>query len=463
MKKTRFFRTKFFKDEFLGKEWWIFLVSKNFFAIVAIFFAILFSVPVNASNSCTTNSSNNTWYEKAFYFTSNQTNSSLQLLSATRNVIEGNVAEYTFIIRTGTGEFDKIAIHRVTKENSAWHPEHSDDGVLMLHGDVGNFDTAFMLSTLSTNFTTNVSTNHSVAMYLAENGMDVWGLSLPWTFVPDNQTSFTFMQNWNTAKYIQDINKALKFAKSGRFYSGSGCDDMFFLGWSRGAFEVWAYANYETRLSPSQRDVKAIIPVDDTFKYDPVAHAAFITSACTRFANVNATRASGTYHSTTGQGVKGLPDAGLLVAATQTWTLVSPPPNTFYHFTAGQFLSNGTPYDTKYSNFNMAKVFVQYMPSFQSNGEILDNEAVLCGLPNSYDDNLTGITVPILNIAAAGGFGRTTLYTTSLTGSNDTNNTLIAFESILAEDLDYGHADLFWANNAPTTWWNTLNHWITTH
>lgn len=420
----------------------------------------MFSHQASATNVCSANPGGVGWVNKSLNFSSSETGTNLTILSETRRVIEDNISEYTIILKTGPGEFDKLGIHRVTREDSTWNPSHSSHGIMMLHGDIGTFDTAFMLSTLATNFSTNVSTNHSPAMYLAEHDIDVWGISLPWTFVPDNHTNFSFMQTWDTAKYLNDIEIALKFARAGRTASGSPCGKLFFLGWSRGAQELWSYANYEAGISSGDRDVKAMIPLEFTYKYNSSQDPLLITNACTRHTNGNTSRSGGTYHSSTGQTVKGLPDAGLFVAATETFLAALPPPNYFYHFFAANFDIFGTPLSLKYTNFDFVKVFVQYMPSFQSNGEQVDGDAILCGLSNPYDGNLGSINIPILNVAAAGGFGRTAMYTPSLTASNDTTNLLIAFESPLAEDLDYGHADTVFANNAPNVWWANLTSWI---
>jgi hypothetical protein len=42
-----------------------------------------------------------------------------------------------------------------------------------------------------------VPVNHSLAAYLAEQGVDVWGIDLRWVGVPQEVTVFTFMAGWN--------------------------------------------------------------------------------------------------------------------------------------------------------------------------------------------------------------------------------------------------------------------------
>ena len=86
----------------------------------------------------------------------------------------------------------------------------------------------------------------------------------------------------------------------------------------------------------------------------------------------------------------------------------------------------------------------------------------LCDEEDSYlDDHLSSIQVPILYIGAGGGFGEVGEYTPSLTASEDISSFTVSFEE--NPIADYGHADLFMANNASETTWEPLRNWLLDH
>jgi pimeloyl-ACP methyl ester carboxylesterase len=160
------------------------------------------------------------------------------------------------VFQIGEGEYDKIGIHRVVKEIAPYQPLKAKNAVMLVHGDSSNFSTAFLPST------DKKPVQQSLAAYLAKNGTDVWGIDLRWTFIPSTVTDFTFLKDWNTALHLNDIKKAVKFARFSRAIDGSGEEKMYMLGHSRGAYYAFAYANEETQLTEQNRDLKGIIPID---------------------------------------------------------------------------------------------------------------------------------------------------------------------------------------------------------
>ncbi|HEY7215387.1 MAG TPA: hypothetical protein VIC28_12205, partial [Thermoanaerobaculia bacterium] len=87
-----------------------------------------------------------------------------------------------------------------------------------------------------------------------------------------------------------------------------------------------------------------------------------------------------------------------------------------------------------------------------------------CGQANvRFDDYLAKITVPVLYLGAGGGFGELGIYTTTLLGGTD-KTALVIHKVPAAQRLaDYGHADLFLANDAQTLVWQPLLNWIKGH
>ena len=97
-----------------------------------------------------------------------------------RRHVVADVFEYSFKLKVGAGAHDVIGLHRVVRERASGVPFKSSRAVFMVHGDLWGFDEAFMSSTLSGA----VARERSVGVYLAQNGVDVWGIDLRWTQVP---------------------------------------------------------------------------------------------------------------------------------------------------------------------------------------------------------------------------------------------------------------------------------------
>ena len=79
------------------------------------------------------------------------------------------MAEYSFKVRVGAGPYDEIGVHRVVKEIAPNVPAHASRAVFFAHGDIWNFRAAFLTGA------------KSIPVFLAENGVDVWGIDFRWT------------------------------------------------------------------------------------------------------------------------------------------------------------------------------------------------------------------------------------------------------------------------------------------
>ena len=78
-----------------------------------------------------------------------------------------------------------------------------------------------------------------------------------------------------------------------------------------------------------------------------------------------------------------------------------------------------------------------------------------------YDDYLAEVKVPVLYVGAEGGFGHSGEYSTTLLGSTDVTTLNV---SLLPDpSLDFGHSDLFWADNAQTVAWEPIYNWVRSH
>lgn len=397
------------------------------------------------------------------------------LATAERCALSAGVAEYTFKVRVGNGPYDEIGIHRVVKETAPNAPAHSATALFLAPGDIWNFRAAFLTG------------NHPLPQFLAENGVDVWGIDYRWTFVPASVTDTSFMQSWGIEQDASDLRYAINVARFGRAMTGSGFDKLFLLGWSRGGQIGYAALNAETQLPPGQRSVRAFVPVDIYLKTnDPQLKAA----ACQRQQATEATLAAGGYGNPIGGLVAvlgqlaaldpngssilngppfNLPgytnrEAGLLVGEATFALLGGLEPAPFYHFTGGVFGTDGKPAGLLYSSEADLFTFEQGAAPFQPNRELADADTATCEANNvPWDDHLGEITVPVYYIGAGGGFGETGLYTTTLLGSTDVTANIVHQVPSTQRILDFGHADLFLASDAQQLVWEPLLGWLQTH
>lgn len=404
-----------------------------------------------------------------------EADNSCSLSTVTRRQINDNIYEYSMVVKVGKGQYDKIGIRRIVQEESPWVPIAAEKAVMMIHGDSCNFDTAF--ATIP-----GQPASDSLSAFLAQKGVDVWGIDLRWTFVPDIATDFNFMKNWDTKLHVKDIKLAVKIARATRALTGSGHGKIFMLGHSRGAQFLYAYANKESQLPEPARDLKGIIPMDMVYKFSP-ADSQLAQAALERYHAYKSLYDSGTYVSNDGQNLKGLawlaasdPDGispvvpgftneqAALFALTATYATYQPlqPINPFYHYLAGTFDENGLPEGLQYVT-QMDKILGIAMasPSFQSMGEIIDGEAIISSAVEvPYDDHLADIKLPVLYVGAAGGMGEHGVYTTTLLGSSDVTVQIVNLAPAGAEALDFGHADLTWADNAEALVWEPIYNWL---
>jgi pimeloyl-ACP methyl ester carboxylesterase len=382
------------------------------------------------------------------------------------------------ILKVGPGEFDKIGIHRVIKENEKGIPIAAPKAVMMLHGDASSFEGSFLAST----FSDKVPLDHSIGIFLADKNIDVWGIDRRNVFIPDTTTEFSFMKNWNTEMHLDDIELAVTLARIVRKLSGSGSDKIFIMGHSRGAEFAYAYANNEAQRSESQQNLKGIIPVEMVYKFDP-RETDLIQASCDRYQVFKNLYDSGIYYSDEANSLKYISylastdpegpspitgftnkQAALFVfSATYATFAPSEPYVPYYHYLAGTFDENGIPTGLRSANFDFILdiSLSPATPNFQSLGEIIDGEALLCDeIDMPYDDHLSEIKVPIFYVGTAGGFGAYGEYTMTLSGSTDKSSLIVHSNPPEVIAQEYGHADVLWADSAESLVWNPIYNWV---
>lgn len=385
-----------------------------------------------------------------------------QLISHQRLV--DDIYESVYSVRTGKGQYDRIQVHRVVREDRG-EPRETDKAVMLLHGDVWGFGGAFLGAG---------SPSSSIGVYLARRGADVWGVDLAWTLVPKETTDFTFMKTWDMQHDIDGVGEALDLARNVRKRNSP----LPLLAWSRGGWIGYGLLNQESQLPCPRRRVSGFIPVDTYLKTNDAAVRSY---ACSGLAFTDGAIAAGNYVNSNTLDQLGLLaesnptglspffpgatnyDASLLLGAAPF-----PSFTPYYHFVGGVFPQDDTtqtPAGLQYTDVPRWNAFLKAAGTHQSMTMIRDSVRITCqsGPSGPYDDHLSDIKVPVLYVAAAGGFETYGDYTLSLLGSRDIESHVVRLRPPGQEALDFAHVDLFYARDADDLVWRKIDRWLESH
>jgi hypothetical protein len=340
----------------------------------------------------------------------------------------------------------------------------------MVHGASQDFNDIFLSAGDN-----NPNPTTSSPVYLASNNIDVWGIDLAWTLVPVETTSFNFMKNWGVQRDVNHTLAAIGIARLIRGLTGQSFGPMNLLGFSYGVSIAYTAAGQETLRHRFLRNIKGIIPVDGGMKYARTDDE-WRLNACTDGDVFNTAIDGGMYQTTLGVDIApigqlaatgpGDPSpipvfAGLTnlqVARVVGTSPAAVPAAPFWHFVGGDF--NALLYTDEARWINLITGLAPYQP--QRTG--YEYRVCLCDEEESYlDDQLSRIAVPILYLAAGGGFGTLGDYTTSLTASTDITTYTVNKQTPDSRAIDYGHADLWMAKQASTDVWQHLKQWLVNH
>ncbi len=179
---------------------------------------------------------------------------------AERVPVYGNVVHYKFDVVVGPGEFDSIRLHRVVKETEPYRPVKKMEGVLLLPGAPLSFESIF-LQPASPSASASPEEG-SIALFLASNDIDVWGMDYGWGSVPYGTTDFSSLKGWGVEKDAQHAEIALSIARWMRVTSDQGIGPIHLLGYSYGPTVAYAVAGEDSQRPGNLRNVKGIITVD---------------------------------------------------------------------------------------------------------------------------------------------------------------------------------------------------------
>jgi hypothetical protein len=386
--------------------------------------------------------------------------------------IVDDIYEYNYSFPTGSGRYHSVGLHRVAQVRNG-QPIANHNAVFLAHGSEGSFDIDFMNA---------VQPTQSLAVYLARNGVDVWGIDYGWALVPLSETDFSFMQNWGLQRDIDDLEAALLLARTIRAATGSDGGRFPLLGFSYSGWTGFALLNQEAKRSCQTRQVREFIPVDLPFLTND---SSLQSGACAGEAAYRQYWEQGYYDDDSGSAYQtigtlaqtdpnGLSPVLPPYTNSQSSLVVGAAPWLYgglipasAHYVAGIFGPGGInsiPVGFQYVDVSDWNKALASLTPYQPMLEGAEINAVTCGDGNpAYSDSLSLVMVPVFYVGAAGGEGNLGLYTLTQLGSQDIQHYVVSFYPPDQVWLDYGHDDLMVADNAKDVVWSRILDWLKDH
>ncbi len=391
-----------------------------------------------------------------------------------REVVFEDVVHYSFQVRVGSGEHDRIGLHRVVREQSPWRPARGLDGLFAISGAYFDFEGLYLTSLADPE----MPPQHAFPVYLARHGYDVWGIDLGWSLVPAGTEDLAFLEHWDIPRDARDVLTGLRIARQSRRATGSGFGRMHLLAASYGYMVGLVAAQIETTLPSGLRQIKDVVASDGYFDCEGCR-----PYACAMEAGLEDLLAAGVYadeggsvYALMGQLAAAVPDDPspfaegftnlqfLLAYDAMTW--VFGPENPHYHLFAGVFDETGFAVGFQYTPLHAALTLAMHAAPYFPNAVGADWNRQLCGEVDSpLDDRLGDLTVPVFYIASGGGVGDHGLASLELLGSEDVTSLVVRL--LPPEDpypyMDFGHVDMWVADNAEELVWRPILDWLELH
>jgi hypothetical protein len=395
----------------------------------------------------------------------------LRMLNMQRTVVTGNIAHYTFDVRFGTGKYDYFRLHRVVKETKPCRPIRTAKNVFLQHGDAKDFTGMFLPGLYSPS----TPDDFGLAVFLARNGVDVWGNDQTWALVPADETDFAFMADYGIDRATRDLRLAVAVARAVRLATACGPGKMILGGYSSGVFETIALLNQETQLPPMLKQIGAYIQIDCPFRTD---NAELQQYGINDLAYEEACLAAGQYQQFVAFSllghlgrtqpddpspvVPGLTNYQAVCYFSFSTGILPPPP---FHYWAGNLDPSGSFTGPRLTDREMWLDFLESAITWQPTRFFRDYDLLfslpVSGLDSPYDDYLGLIRVPVLDATPMGGMGPVTLYSIALFGSQDVE---VLMPSVgPPAETDIGHIDIFTWPGVEDLFWQPILTWIGAH
>ena len=390
------------------------------------------------------------------------------ILGFLREDLGNGIVHYVFEVRTGDGPYDKIGLHRVVKERRPGRPGRKLANLFLQHGDAKDFTGMFLPGTRGPN----TPDDFGLAIFLAENDVDVWGIDQGWCFIAADETDQSVGIDWGIQRAADELRLGMAIARFSRLITGCSGAPMNVLGYSSGVFEIFAAANDEAVLPRWQRNIGGLVPADFYFKAELQRtrdlfcdYAAFDLSQLEAgnylspipfepIADFYVNDPDGDsviFEGFTNEQVFWFFNAGLIFL-----------PETFHYFAGADDDADG--FADRFLHVEEAWVidFLRAAIPFQTQQFIYDYDRTICDVDDvPWDDNLGLIDVPIYYLAANGGAEQLGIYPLSLTASDDVTSLVVSTQPDIT--VDFGHIDLFLAPIAEELAWEPLLDWVFDH
>jgi len=396
----------------------------------------------------------------------------LEIVYSDRTELADGLAHYRYDAVVGPGKYDMVRIHRIVREDRPNKPVRTRDAVMLLHGNPGSF--AGFVAPMVTGVS---EFDHSIAIFLAKQGIDVWGMDFGWALVPLDETDFEFMGQWGLAKDVAHTEAALTFARSVRVDTGQGNGKLHVLGFSYGGQVGYTLLGNETAQPRGLRNAKGMIVIDVGVKLEDAADREFY---CAMAQLDQASLESHKYVNDIGSLfnlaaylasmvpdgpspiVEGLTNWQALLFIGASTELIT---GQFWHMVGGYLDEYGVPSGLRFTDDQLfvAAVGTTFPPYYPVRIDF-DTEQMMCGeVDTPLDDRLAQITVPILHVGAKGGFGPSAYASTTFTASRDVSTITVQRLPDSDEAMDFGHVDTVLARDAETLVWQPILDWIMAH
>jgi len=391
-----------------------------------------------------------------------------RLLDFQREVIAGDVVHYSIVVSVGPSEYDVIGIHRVVRERRPWRPIKSREALFLVHGAGKDFVGNFLPGVKSPLIPDDVG----FAFFLATRDVDVWGIDCSYTLTPPGLGDYDFAAGWNLEKHIDDVATGIEVARLTRLFTGNGLRKMILLGYSQGTLMGYGLLGRETALPPGRRTVAAYISVDENLGWnDPEAQEL----DCENVAWYEDLFDDGIYlfeddpdgfYNSIGVLARDYPydpsphyDGFTNLEVFLYFTAVAEPPLT-QHYWAATFAEDGWPLDFAYTTLlTAAEFWIHWAPMAPPSPLWVDQIAILCGEEDTvWEQDLGAIELPVLSLEAGGGFGPLMDGALDRLVSADVTRHVVQLQANPL--LDFGHVDLFTAENAAALAWQPTLDWI---
>lgn len=380
----------------------------------------------------------------------------LQIKPVERTVVTGDVVHYLYDLKVGPGVFDRIEVHRVVREKENQRPIKTLDALFLVGGANNSFESIFMTPTASAV----PDWDRSIAVFLAQNDFDVWGITFGWALVPVETTDFGFLEGWGIDRDARDTEIGLTLARVVRTRTGQGPGPLHLLGFSYGVGIDVAVAGAESQWPVRLRNVKGLIPVDSWIlrPENDQASCDFIEE------NIIPSLENGLYQD----------DSSSFVPLMGEWAKSDPngespifewlnnyDATTFLGIVAGFLGGDLDTLETSYTKPDMWIDLMSITPPYWTMQAAFDFYATGCLDPAydpAFDDHIGEVTLPILYIGSAAGAGELGFYTWDQTASEDITHLVVE-----GDEGGFAHADLFLAQDAPTLVWQPIVDWMLNH